>query len=298
MNCSYCNKLIEPNNHVKVNEYYFCDNLCKYSFQKNSDSEKENDQVNSNNSLPDYLKFHIDFPNFNLNQIIVQGSFYGRPKLYINNKRVKSLKRNIFSRKQSFHIEDDNGSIITATLYSNVLDAIPSLEINNIKIVIRNRLKWYEYTWISIPGILLFTGGGIGGVLGFVGIYTNSILFRKFSSTIVKYLLTGVNTFITFVIFLKVVFFILPIFEEVSFHYLQLTETKVSLTSEENKNRFNILTNSPWLYTEMYDLNGNNITDPNSIMRDSKRYFYKNGKYSQIFFDGSVLNGKWKMEIW
>ena len=293
MKCSYCGKDIEQNVSVKVNTDYFCNNLCKYSFQKDISSKNEFNNKKIDNSIPDDLKFHIDLPNFKLNKLIVQGSFYGYPKLFLNNKKLKPVKKNIFTRKQIFNIEDDDVQVNKIILENRFLDAIPSLKINGTKVEIEKSLKWYEYLWVAIPSILFFSGGAIGAFIGLIATYTNSVLFRKFNNKFVRYLLTATNSFVAFILFFKVVLFLLPLTQELSFRYLQQKTSIENNKTDYNEEKFNLITSHPWMFKGFYDSNGNDLTPPNSIIKGSKRYFYKNGKISQVFYNGSVVEGKW-----
>ncbi len=295
MKCTHCGKEIEQSSYVKIDQNYFCDNLCKYSYHKKG--EKQQEDVDSNTQpLPENLKFQIDYPNFNSKELVVRGSYYGRPKLFLDGKKVKSITRNIFSRKRKYKIEDDNGIPVDILLSQRWLDAIPHLEIDGNKIIIRGALKWYEYLWIIIPIILLFIGGGIGGLIGSIGTLTNSILFRKFTSPFAKYLVTGVNTLVAFILFFKMLFFILPGFEELKFHYGQFNEIEVSKMTEEQRSRFDILTNTPWLLTEVTDIKGNAADLSNLTIRNSRKYFYKDGSYSQFLVDDSYIVGSWEFD--
>ncbi len=293
MKCTYCGKEVEQNKYVKIERNYFCDNLCKYSFYKRGKVNKKD--INPNTQpLPENLIFQIDYPNFKLNKLIVRGSFYGKPKLFLNGKKVKPTNRNIFSRKRKYKIKNDNGTVITAILIYRWMDAIPILEIDGIKIEIRKSLKWYEYIWIAIPLILMFIGGAIGGFIGAVGILTNSVLFRKFTSQFAKYLVTGVNSFIAFLFFFKVLFFIMPGIEELKFHYGQYGEIEASQMTVEQERKFNVLTSTPWILTEASDMSGKVSDLSNSLTRDSRKYFYKNGSFSQFLVDDSYVVGSWK----
>jgi hypothetical protein len=69
----------------------FCNNLCKYSFDKKNNSEIETAPSNFNQRIPEDLKFHVDLPNLKFNKLVVRGSHYGYPKLYLNDKKVKPL---------------------------------------------------------------------------------------------------------------------------------------------------------------------------------------------------------------
>jgi hypothetical protein len=294
MKCSYCRKDIDLNHNVKLNTNYFCNNLCKYNYQKDNASQEDSDVAKIQQKIPEDLKFQIEFSNFKFNKLVVQGSHYGYPKLFINDKKVKPYRGRVFGRQRKYKVKDDDGNITDIILRVRFLDAIPLLKINGNKIEIIHSLKWYEYTWIAIPSVLLFMGGAIGGFLGFTGVYTNSIIFRKFNSKIAKYLLTGVNTFMAYFLFFKILFFIWPIIEEINFNYLQFPEAELNQLNDTDKTTFKTLTDNGWFFKGVYNGEGANITDPNAVVRDSKRYFYKAGKFSQVFYDGSVLNGTWQ----
>ena len=294
MKCSYCRKDIDTNNHVKISTDYFCNNLCKYNFEKDKSSILVDKAVEPQQIIPEDLNFHIEFPNFKFNKLTVQGSHYGYPSLFINDKKIKPYRGRFIARRRKYRVKDDDGTQNEIILKNRLLDAIPLLIINGNKIEIIRSLKWYEYLWIAIPAVLLFIGGAIGAFLGTVGTLTNSLIFRKFNSKIAKYLLTGTNTAIAYFFFFKALFFILPIITEITFSHFQFSQTDVSSLNDKQIDNFKILTSTGWIFKGVYDLDGNDITETGQVIKDSKRYFYKDGDFSQVFYDGSVLNGTWK----
>ncbi len=161
MKCSYCRKDININNHVKISTDYFCNNLCKYNFEKDAFSILEENAVGPQQKIPEDLKFHIEFPNFKFNKLTVQGRHYGYPSLFINEKKTKPYRGRFIARLRKYRVKDDDGNLNEIILKNRLLDAIPLLIINGNKIEIVRSLKWYEYLWVAIPVILLFIGGAI-----------------------------------------------------------------------------------------------------------------------------------------
>lgn len=294
MKCSSCRKEININECVKIGTDHFCNNLCKYNFQRDKSAESDQNLVPQKIVIPEDLKFHIDLPNFKFNKLVAKGSHYGYPKLFLNDRKLKPYRGKwIFFRTRKYKVSDDDENINEIHLRKRLLDAVPGLKINGGIIEIVPRLKWYQYLWISIP-LILFSSGGIGSFLGMLGTLTNSVIFRKFNSKIAKYLLTAVNSFVAFLIFFKVLFFIWPVTEDLTFKYLQFPKAEISNLSEINKEKFITLTSQSWQFLGVYDLSGKNVTPANIPIRNSKRYFYENGKFSQILNNGLVEYGTWQ----
>ncbi len=53
------------------------------------------------------------------------------------------------------------------------------------------QMKWYQYLWCSIPLVLLFIGGAVGGIFGAIGMFANTrIFYNNELQPTLKYVLT------------------------------------------------------------------------------------------------------------
>lgn len=65
-------------------------------------------------------------------------------------------------------------------------------------------LKWYQYLWIGLPLILVFVGGGLGGVIGVIAASSNGWVFRSNRSTAAKYILSALISIAAVIVYLIV----------------------------------------------------------------------------------------------
>ena len=101
-------------------------------------------------------------------------------------------------------VRNDSGTEVTVRLKSTFFDSIPTLTLDDTKVSLARSLTWYEYLWISVPILLLFIGGALGGGIGVFATYSNSRIIRSDRSTISKYALTGAASICAFVAFFVV----------------------------------------------------------------------------------------------
>ncbi|CCE25778.1 hypothetical protein [Methylotuvimicrobium alcaliphilum] len=134
----------------------------------------------------------------------VAGAFHG-PRLFLNGTMVKKQKRR-------YTVTTDAGTEITVQLKYNYLDPIPKVKIGEEVVNIASPLKWYEYTWIGIPFILIVTGGAIGGLCGGVAANASGRLFRSDRSSPSKYGFSALITLGAAIAYfsLTTIFYLLP----------------------------------------------------------------------------------------
>lgn len=84
---------------------------------------------------------------------------------------------------------------------TRLLDSIPNLIVSGQTIQIATALEWYQYFWMSIPILLVFTGGVIGGFCGGAAAFVSGHIFRSNRNELAKYALTGMISLTAFVIY-------------------------------------------------------------------------------------------------
>jgi hypothetical protein len=95
----------------------------------------------------------------------------------------------------------DDGTEVVATWHLRFLGLdVPNLIVDGKEIQVLEPLKWYEFTWISLPVLLVFFGGGLGILCGLAGFILNAHIFRSSISRYLKYVLTTVVTILSVVV--------------------------------------------------------------------------------------------------
>ena len=107
-------------------------------------------------------------------------SLFKGPRMLIDGAEVRG-------KRLRFSLRDNSGRVQEIRLKSSLLDPIPKVEIEGHTIELARALTWYEYAWMGLPVILVFTGGGLGAFFGAMAVYTSSRIFRSDSGTAAKY---------------------------------------------------------------------------------------------------------------
>jgi hypothetical protein len=218
MNCANCGKLITEEN-IQEDGYSFCNSVCRYTWRQNGkpDPYTSIDDANLNKILTDFdLNFPVEPPGFENRGMMICLSYWRAPKLFIDKKEIKPVKKNIFYRNREFIVASNFGKDVNIKLVHRPLDLMPSIQIEGHKFEIGKQLNKWEYIWICLPAILMFIGGAIGGLLGMIAIYSNSILIRKPKRVLLKFLLPGLTTIASFWIFIQFIGFVNPFIQSVT----------------------------------------------------------------------------------
>lgn len=137
-------------------------------------------------------KFRVDSPDFKSNNLTLEiESFFTGPVLKLNGAAVK-LKRGKAS------IKDDNWGERTVTVKSSLHD-LPHVIIDEVKYYPMGQLKKIEQAFVVLPLALIAVGGAVGGGLGGLAAYSNSLLMREYKDSNLKYVLSLVTTGLAFV---------------------------------------------------------------------------------------------------
>ena len=134
------------------------------------------------------MQLEVQHPAFKAQRLTVEaaGTFHG-PRLLLNGALVKK-------QKGRYTVTSDSGVETTIQLKYNFLDPIPKIKIGEEMSEIVSSLKWYEYVWIGIPIVLVFSGGAIGGLCGAVAANASGRVFRSDRSSLAKYALSALVT--------------------------------------------------------------------------------------------------------
>jgi hypothetical protein len=107
------------------------------------------------------------------------GTFAG-PKLTLDGQPLPQ-------RRGLFQLRSNGGSVLNIKLKGRLLDPIPDLEVGGQTITLVPPLQWYQYAWMSLPLLLLFLGGAIGGFCGGLAATLSSRVFRSDLSENMQY---------------------------------------------------------------------------------------------------------------
>ena len=80
----------------------------------------------------------------------------------------------------------------------------PQLVVDGQPIALEEPLKWYEWAWGGWPILLLFVGGVLGAIAGFIAFSVNTKIFRSSMGSVEKYLLTAVISAVAVMAYLVV----------------------------------------------------------------------------------------------
>jgi hypothetical protein len=128
----------------------------------------------------------------------VQVSFWTGPKLLINGQPAPQGRT-----RGEMLLRRNDGSQATASWRPQMLGVdVPQLAVDGQIIRLVEPLKWYEWLWIGLPILMVFGGGALGAVAGVLGLTISARVMRMPLNGVVKYLLTGVITVLSGVVYL------------------------------------------------------------------------------------------------
>ena len=141
------------------------------------------------------MQIDVQHPKFKTQRLTVEtaGWFRG-PRLLVNGV-VEPRK------KGRYTVASDSGAETSIQLRYNFLDPIPKLKIGDEVAELASPLKWYEYAWIGVPIVLVFSGGAIGGLVGALAANASGRVFRGDRGGAAKYGLSALITLGAFVAF-------------------------------------------------------------------------------------------------
>ena len=144
------------------------------------------------------MQIEIKHPSFKLHRLVVEtAGFFRGPRLLVNGNPAERSKGR-------YSVSSDTGQSVVVELKHNLLDPIPKVKIGDEQIELARSLTWYEYLWLGIPIVLVFTGGGLGALVGLLAMYASTRVFRGNRSGFSKYGLTALISIGAFVVFVAV----------------------------------------------------------------------------------------------
>ncbi len=131
------------------------------------------------------MDYPFEHPDFQGRSLALRTSgFFSAERLVVDGAEVAGAKG-------KFSLHDNQGHPRELKLKVSFLDPIPKVVIDDTTITLVPSLSWYEYAWIGLPIILVFSGGVLGALFGMAAGYTGTRIFRSDRGFGAKYLLSG-----------------------------------------------------------------------------------------------------------
>jgi hypothetical protein len=141
------------------------------------------------------MEIPVAHPEFQIRRLAIETAGWIRgPRLLVNGAPVKRAKGR-------YTVTSDAGTEVAIELKHNFLDPVPKVKIGDNLVELARALKWYEYVWLGIPIVLLFTGGGLGALVGILAVYASARVFRADLNVFAKYGITALISLGAFVAF-------------------------------------------------------------------------------------------------
>ena len=130
------------------------------------------------------MNYSIQIEGFEGQNIEVQPpKLFDSPKLLVNGQRASSGPK----RNQMVLRRNDGKEVIAFWKPRFLGLDVPQLSVDGKIIDVVEPLKWYERAWSGLSVLLIFSGGIIGGVVGFISFSINMKIFRSPLQTGAKY---------------------------------------------------------------------------------------------------------------
>ena len=145
------------------------------------------------------MKYAVPLEGFEGQNIELQAAgLISGAKLLVNGEPAPKGKK-----RGEMLLRRNDGREVIAKFQNTFLD-VPKLKIDEQVIQVVEPLKWYEWAWNAIPLLIIFSGGAIPVLIGFIAFSINATLFRSQKTTLAKYGLTGLVSFAALIVFLIV----------------------------------------------------------------------------------------------
>jgi hypothetical protein len=133
------------------------------------------------------MSYAVNMEGFEGQKLEVTAGFWTAPRLLINGQpAVRGKKRG------EMLLQRNDGTQITARWKPQILGLdVPQLVAEGKTVRLVEPLKWYQLAWGGWPILLLFIGGALGAIAGFVGFVINTRIFRAGMNEGLKYVVTG-----------------------------------------------------------------------------------------------------------
>lgn len=214
MTCTNCGKPITVESSVGEEGYLFCNSICRYEWRTKGKPTpfaiKQAPAVRARVVVSD-LEFPIDPPGFEDRKMVVRLSYWVPPKIYLDGTLLRPVKRGFLGRVRDYTALSNFGKEVPIRLKRRALDQIPALEIGGQPFLIARPLNAWEYVWLCLPLLLISFGGLIAGFAGGSALFSNSILMRRVSHWIPRYILTGATTVMAFLLTINTMATVTPL---------------------------------------------------------------------------------------
>jgi hypothetical protein len=146
------------------------------------------------------MRYPVQLEDFQGQNVEVEVSFWSGSKLLVNGELApKGEKRGEFA------LQRNDGKQAVATWKPQALGFDdPQLVIDGEPVQFVEPLKWYQWVWGGIPVLLIFVGGFLGAIFGFLAFMLNAKVFRADMSGVMKYVITAVISFLAVVGYLVI----------------------------------------------------------------------------------------------
>jgi hypothetical protein len=150
------------------------------------------------------MAYKINIDGFEGQVVEVKTSFWTPPKLYING--VLAPKG---TNRGEMVLQRNDGRQVSATWKIQALGLdVPQLVVDGQTVQLAPPLKWYQWVWSALPILLVFYGGLLGAIAGFIAFSINTNVFRSKMNTPLKYVATGLISILFAIIYIIVASFI------------------------------------------------------------------------------------------
>jgi hypothetical protein len=144
------------------------------------------------------MSYPIEIEGFEGQKIeVIPSNLLSAPKLMINGQHAPKGEKRGQMLLRSNHGQD----IIARWKPSGFGLDVPDLLVGDKVVKVAGPLKWYEWVWGSLPVLLIFAGGALGGIAGFIGLSANIKVFRSNQNPVMKYVLTAGISLIAVIVF-------------------------------------------------------------------------------------------------
>src|SRR5215469_6702910 len=142
------------------------------------------------------MDIRAKLPCFDNKQVTIRtAGMLSGPKLLVNGMELPRSKG-------AFRTVNDNGIEVPLKFKARFFDPIPNVVVAGSVVQIAPSMSWYEYAWMMLPIFLALAGGLLGALIGLPAIYASSHIFRSDRPVAVRYLLTGVISACSVVVYI------------------------------------------------------------------------------------------------
>jgi len=129
----------------------------------------------------------LTLPGFEGRSVTLRpAGFVSSAKLFVGESPAPKGKRRL-----SYRLRKNDGAWADIKLKPRLFDPVPQVEFDGRRIAPVRPLYWYEYAWMALPILLVFSGGGLGALVGLGAAHLNSRVFRSNRAVWLRYVLAA-----------------------------------------------------------------------------------------------------------